>query len=105
MRKNQEVYGLSDETVNDLCSVFACYGNIEKVLLFGSRAKGNFREGSDIDLALFGKDITFNQILDIKVRIEDLALLYTVDLVNFERCKNHPIGEHILRVGQPFYTA
>lgn len=99
------MYGLSDETVKDLCSVFACYDNIEKVLLFGSRAKGNFREGSDIDLALFGKDITFSQILDIKVRIEDLALLYSVDLVNFERCKNHPIGEHILRVGQPFYTA
>ena len=66
------MYGLSDETVKDLCSVFACYDNIEKVLLFGSRAKGNFREGSDIDLALFGKDITFSQILDIKVRIEDL---------------------------------
>lgn len=99
------MYGLSDETVKALCSVFARYDNIEKVLLFGSRAKGNFREGSDIDLALFGKDITFSQILDIKVMIEDLALLYSVDLVNFEKYKDYPIGEHILRVGQPFYTA
>lgn len=99
------MYGLSDETVKDLCSVFTNYDNIEKVLLFGSRAKGDFREGSDIDLALFGKDITFNQILDIQVKIEDLALLYSVDLVNFEKYKDFPIGEHILRVGQPFYLA
>lgn len=99
------MYGLSDETVKDLCSVFANYGNIEKVLLFGSRAKGDYREGSDIDLALFGKDITYNQILDIQVRIEDLSLLYSVDLVNFERYKDFPIGEHILRVGQLFYMA
>ena len=99
------MYGLSDDTIKDLCSVFASYDNIEKVILFGSRAKGNFREGSDIVLALFGNNITLSQIFDIRVKIEDLGLLYSVDLVNYQKYKDYPIGEHILRVGKPFYSA
>ena len=69
------MYGLSDTVVADICSVFQRFPNIEEVLIFGSRAKGSYSEGSDIDLAAIGHDLTFNQLMDINIQIEDLGLL------------------------------
>ena len=97
------MYGLSDTVITDICCVFRRYPNIEKVLIFGSRAKGTYSEGSDIDLAAIGDDITFNQLMDINIQIEDLGLLYKVDVVDYNKNIDTPIGEHINRVGKPFY--
>lgn len=97
------MYGLSDLTINDLHSVFRRYPNIKKVVIFGSRAKGNYREGSDIDLALIGDNINTAQISDIYLNIEDLGLLYKIDILDYNKYKDTPIGEHIARVAKPFY--
>jgi len=97
------MYGLSDIVIADICSVFKKYPNIQKVLIFGSRAKGNYSEGSDIDLAVVGEDITFNQLMDINIQIEDLGLLYKVDVVDYKKNIGTPIGDHIDRVGLLFY--
>ena len=85
--------------------MFRRYANIEKVLIFGSRSKGNYRAGSDIDLAVIGKDIDYNQLLSILCEIDDLELLYSVDLLDYQKKKGTPIGDHIDRVGQVFYEA
>ncbi|MBQ9356255.1 MAG: nucleotidyltransferase domain-containing protein [Prevotella sp.] len=98
-------FGLSDTVVQDLYGVFRRYTNIEKVLIFGSRSKGTFRAGSDIDLAIIGKDIDYRMMLDIQCDIEDLELLYSVDLLDYQKKKGTPIGDHIDRVGQVFYEA
>ena len=58
-------FGLSDSVVKELQDVFRRHANIRKVLIFGSRSKGNYREGSDIDLALIGDGIDYNQILSL----------------------------------------
>lgn len=97
------MYGLSDIVIADICSVFKKYPNIQKVLIFGSRAKGNYSEVSDIDLAVVGEDITFNQLMDINIQIEDLGLLYKVDVVDYKKNIGTPIGDHIDRVGLLFY--
>ena len=72
-------FGLSDTVIKELQDVFRRHANIEKVLIFGSRSKGNYRAGSDIDLAVIGKDIDYNLLLSILCEIDDLDLLYTVD--------------------------
>ena len=95
------MYGLSDLTISDLCKVFSKYQNIRKVVIFGSRAKGNYREGSD--LAVIGDGISRAQISDICLKIEDLGLLYKVDVLDYYKYKDTPIGEHIARVAKPFY--
>ena len=82
--------------------MFRRYPNIEKVLIFGSRAKGTYSEGSDIDLAAVGDGLTFNQLMDINIQIEDLGLLYKVDVVDYNKNIGTPIGEHINRVGKTF---
>jgi predicted nucleotidyltransferase len=98
-------FGLSDTVIKELQDVFRRYTNIEKVLIFGSRSKGNFREGSDIDLAVIGKGVDYNQLLSILCEIEDLELLYSVDLIDYNKKKGTPIGDHIDRVGKIFYEA
>ena len=98
-------FGLSETVIKELQEVFSRHANIEKVLIFGSRSKGNYRAGSDIDLAVVGRDLDYNQLLDIICEIEDLELLYSVDLLDYQKKKGTPIGDHIDRVGQIFYQA
>lgn len=98
-------FGLSDTVVKELQDIFSHHKNIQKVLIFGSRSKGNYRDGSDIDLAVIGKDIDYNQLLTILCEIEELDLLYSIDLIDYNKKVGTPIGEHIDRVGQVFYEA
>lgn len=96
-------FGLSDTVIEELKEVFRHHLNVTKVLIFGSRSKGNYRAGSDIDLALVGTNLDYRQMLDISTEIDELGLLYSIDLVNYNQKKGTPIGDHIDRVGQVFY--
>ena len=98
-------FGLSDTVINELRDVFRHHANIEKVLIFGSRSKGNYRAGSDIDLAVVGEGIDYNQLLTIQCEIDDLDMLYSIDLLDYQKEKGTPLGDHIDRVGQVFYEA
>ena len=98
-------FGLSDTVIKELQDVFRRHTNIKKVLIFGSRSKGNYRAGSDIDLAVIGNDIDYNQLLSILCEIDDLELFYSVDLLDYQKKKGTSIGDHIDRVGQVFYEA
>ena len=96
------MYGLSDIVIADIRSVLERHANIEKAIIFGSRAKGTYSEGSDIDIAVIGNNISFNQLMDINIQIEDLGLLYKVDVIDYKNIST-PIGAHIDRVGLLFY--
>ena len=98
-------YGLSDRVIEELQRIFRSHPNIKKVLIFGSRAKGNYRDVSDIDLAAIGNDLDYSNLLDILIEIDDLGLLYHVDLLDYQKHVNTPIGDHIDRVGQVFYQS
>ena len=98
-------FGLSDSVISELQDVFRRHANISKVLIFGSRAKGNYREGSDIDLVAIGNDLDYSQIIKILTEIDNLELLYSVDLLDYNKTINTPIGEHIDCVGQVFYQS
>lgn len=97
------MFGLSEIVIDDICGVFKKYHEIEYVYIFGSRAKGNYKEGSDIDLAIVSEKLSFNQLMDISNKIEDLGLLYKVDTILYNDNKGTPIGEHIDRVKKIFY--
>ena len=98
-------FGLSDTVIRELQDVFRRHANIEKVLIFGSRSKGNYRAGSDIDLAVVGQGIDYSQLLAIQCEIDDFELLYSIDLLDYQKEKGTPIGDHIDRVAQIFYEA
>ena len=98
-------FGLSDTVISELQGVCRRHQNIQELLIFGSRAKGNYRERSDLDVAAIGNNLDYNQLLSILIEIDDLELLYQVDLLDYQKHADTPIGEHIDRVGQVFYQS
>ena len=76
---------------------------MEEAILYGSRAKGNERPGSDIDLTLNGPNLNLQVINRISRELDDLLLPYTIDLSVFRQISNSDLLDHIERVGQVFY--
>jgi predicted nucleotidyltransferase len=77
---------------------------VEKAVLYGSRAKGNYRNGSDIDLTLYGgEDLTLQVLYGILDEIDDLLLPYTFDMSIFSTIDDEDVRGHIQRAGITFY--
>ena len=98
------LFGLSSATLEKLNGVFAQHSAIDAVLIYGSRAKGNYRTGSDIDLTIKGDEIPFVEFMQIEDQIDDLMLPYTVDLSQYHQLENIDLIAHIDRVGVTIYT-
>ena len=98
-------YGLPDRTLNTLYAIFRKYTGIRQVILYGSRAKGNYRKGSDIDLSLLtGKDFNFTSLLQITNDLDDSDLPYFVDISFYNTLSNPNLKAHIDRVGKVIYS-
>lgn len=95
-------YGLSVEAISSLKLVFSHYLKIQKVILYGSRAKGGFKPGSDIDLVLVAPEMDLTQLMAIENKIEELLLPYKIDLCLFHQIENYALMDHIKRVGVEF---
>jgi len=96
-------FGLKENTINRINTVFSKYPDIEQVVLYGSRAKGNYQSGSDIDLTLIGDALSHVQLTRIETEIDDLLLPYSVDLSLFKHIDNVNLIDHIQRIGIVFY--
>lgn len=97
-------FGLKDSTIKKICDAFSKFPQIEKAVLYGSRAKGNYRNGSDIDLTLFGgEDLTLSILYKIMEEIDELLLPYSFDLSIFHNISDPDLIEHVQRVGLTFY--
>ena len=96
-------YGLSQETIKKIGGVLSLHPSVEKAILYGSRAKGSFKPGSDIDLSLHGPTLTLRELGDISSELDDLLLPYTFDLLIFDTLEHINLREHIERVGKVFY--
>ncbi len=97
--------GLSEENILDLQNLFKKYSNIHAAILYGSRAKGNFKKGSDIDLTLIGDKLSLDDLLNIKSEFQDLLLPYNMDLSIYHQIDNEALQDHIRRTGQIFYIS
>jgi predicted nucleotidyltransferase len=92
-------FGIPECDLEALISELRKNPKINEIILFGSRAKGTFKNGSDIDIALKGVRLNLNDILDATSEIEKLLLPYKLDLVIFNRIKEPALIDHIKRVG------
>jgi len=97
------MYGLKEEVISKLKLIFSKYENIEKVIIYGSRAMGNYRNGSDIDLCFFGEDLSLDTLYKVEEDIEDLLLPYLFDMSIYSHIDNEGLIDHINRVGVGFY--
>ena len=96
-------FGLAISEIESIIHVFHLQPRVEKAVLFGSRAKENFNMGSDIDIAVHGPNLTFDDFLDLKVKLDELDLLLKIDLVKYESIENPDFIDHINRVGITIY--
>lgn len=103
MNTSLGIGGLPAHAVTRMQGVFAAHPSVEQVILFGSRAKGNAKRGSDIDLAVFGSG-SGSELGTIVWELDDLLLPWEIDLIQFDQISNADLREHITRVGQVFYT-
>ncbi|AGA33348.1 DNA polymerase, beta domain protein region [Thioalkalivibrio nitratireducens DSM 14787] len=96
-------FGLPPRVIERLRGVFAGWPQIERAVLYGSRAKGIHRNGSDIDLCLVGEQLRVSDLLKINDEIDDLLLPWKVDLSLRHMIDNPDLLEHIGRVGVALY--
>jgi len=97
-------FGLKEIAIEKICGVLAKHPQVDKAVIYGSRAKGNYKNGSDIDLTLYGgEDLTQKVLSKILNEIDDLPLPYTIDLSIFNDLSDPDFIDHIRRVGIVFY--
>jgi predicted nucleotidyltransferase len=97
-------WGLTDQDLAILREALARNPHIQRALIFGSRAKGTFHRGSDVDLALCGDELTREDLVQTSDYLnEEIPLPYRFDVLDRARLTNKELSEHIDRVGQEIY--
>jgi len=100
---DQLTFGLSKRIRADFSGTFARYPDIEQVLIFGSRAKGCAKPGSDIDLAVFAPRMTDPEFSRLWNEIDELPLVFKVDLLHWDRLANRSLKDKIALEGRLFH--
>lgn len=98
-------YGLKKHTIEQINAVFANHPEIEQVIIYGSRARGNYKESSDIDLALKGRALNLRIIDKIDFELDNLLLPYCFDIIDFKQISNADFIDHIKQYGIVFYDS
>ena len=95
-------FGLDKSTIDKIKAVFRKYPKIEKVIIYGSRAVGNYKSGSDIDLAVLG-DFEWDFIGKLAEALDNTSIPYIYDLTDYARISNSDLKKHIDDEGKIFY--
>lgn len=96
-------FGLSTDTIQTIRTIFGSNPRIEKAVIYGSMSKGNFKEGSDIDIVFFGRNLELSDLFENETQLNDTPLPYSFDLSVHHFLKNKELLEHIRDIGKLFY--
>lgn len=96
---------MEDDELQLMNDTFAKTANLQQVILYGSRAKGNNRPFSDVDITLIGDSLTDDDLADVAFRLSESSLPYFCDVSLFSRLDNPALIDHIKRRGKIIYTA
>lgn len=99
----EPTFGLTDRALGLLRGLFSVDPRIERAIVYGSRAKGNFRQGSDIDITLDAPSVDFDGFVRFCSAVDDLMLPWNVDLSMLSHIDNPDLLDHIARVGKPLW--
>ena len=99
-------YGLKADVIDKIRGTLCGFEQIRSATLYGSRAKGNFKTGSDIDLTLITSgELPDNFLNRVLIAIDDLDLIYSFDISLHHQISNENLLDHIERIGVEFYNA
>ncbi|MDD4191775.1 MAG: nucleotidyltransferase domain-containing protein [Mangrovibacterium sp.] len=99
------MFGLKNKDIEDITNVLRNFPEVEQAIIFGSRAKGNYKNGSDVDIAIKGEKASYKIALQISgILNEDTVMPYRFDVLNYGDLKNKELTAHINRVGKRLYA-
>lgn len=98
-------HGLSGHSVAALIEVFKAFPLIHSVILYGSRAKGNYHEGSDIDFAVSAPDMSDAAFSMLWNALDNLPIIYKIDCLHLEKLKNQSLKDNIMMQGVIFFKS
>jgi predicted nucleotidyltransferase len=101
--KNNQNFGLKPEIINQIQAVFEEFPGIEKAIVYGSRAMGNYRYNSDIDITLKGKNLGLTELFRTENELDELLLPYKIDLSLLHQIDNPDLIKHIEENGKTLY--
>jgi predicted nucleotidyltransferase len=97
------MFGLKPSDIESILTVLRRYPEVAEAVIFGSRAMGNFKPGSDVDIALKGSlnpDTATNISIELNER---LPLPYKFDVLDYSTISELPLIEHIDRYGKTLF--
>lgn len=98
------ILGLKEETLEKITGKIARIEKVDQAIIFGSRAKGTQREGSDIDITLKGDDLDMRDLNQLNLELEELELPYLIDLSIYHHIHDEGLKGHIRRVGKIIFS-
>jgi len=105
LKINYKDFGLKARDLDYILKTLENYKQVEAALIFGSRAKGTYKEGSDIDLALKGKRLDYDIIKEIAVQLNEyLPIPFFVDVIDYTHLKKEALKKHIDLFGKLIYV-
>lgn len=96
-------FGLNTAIIQRFHEVFQRHPEISEVLIYGSRAKGNFREGSDVDITFKGENLNQELLKKIEQELDALNTPYLLDVSIYHQLTSKTLLDHIDRMGKTFY--
>lgn len=97
--------GLRPQDLSEIIQILQAFPAIDEAVVFGSRAKGNYKKGSDIDLAIKGADIDYEVVATLSFLLnEESSTPYFFDIVHWETISEQALRDHIRRVGKSIYS-
>lgn len=96
------MFGIYPESYKQIIDILGGCESIDEAVIYGSRAKGNYREGSDIDITLLG-DVTEADFSKLYNDLEDSYIPYLFDISIYDKLNSDSLKDHIRRVGKTFY--
>lgn len=101
----KDEFGLDKTIIEKFRKIFAKYDEVERVCIFGSRAKGTYKNTSDIDIVMYGEKLTHTINTKIYYELDDLYLVYKIDLINFNSLsEGDKLRESIIKEGVEIYA-
>lgn len=102
--KTIDIFGLKDEDLQNIIAVVQQYAEVEEAIIFDSRAKGNYKNGSDVDIALKGTALNYETTTDISYTLnEETQMPYRFDVLHYHTISNNDLTGQIDRMGISFY--
>ena len=97
-------FGLTGADIEQITTIIGSFPEVQQAIIFGSRAMGSYKNGSDVDIALKGKNIPHANITQIKYQLnEETTMPYFFDVVDYDALRNEELKTHIDQFGKIFF--